>query len=943
MHVRAVPTRARRWPHQLIRSTTGVRQTAGAVVLLALGALSVPPSTAAAGLADACDSGFVCPVQDAGIIAEPPVGSLPSRTLRLSALGNERFVVLDGSGQVRSNSPGGTSLVQEVPYGLGSHEISWARDVHVRRDGSVDVFVYDLYPRVQRYFQGAFVKQFALPSEHALGNTIAEAPAGDVYIATRSQCGVYRVDDETGEFATFPMGHCDDMKIAGLPNGSLLAVRKFGVDSKLAVYDATGVLKSERSLTNFHDPNDIDVDEAGGIYLLAGGRIYKGSVEGAFSAIHDFSGSDPIYGTGVSIGVAGDGSTVHAMLINSTVISIPVGGGPPVLTGVPISPPDRVLSPGSLAIDPRTGDAVSLECFSSLGNIVRYGPGGSRSATRVDVGDGTILECDDRLSVDGEGHAHVLSVAQAGLAEYSPSGALLGVDPNVYAATWDPVSERLVVARGSGVLEFRAAGVTTKTVDVRQAGESSAAVHELFPSRDGIVAFGVALSSSGRGDFARLVRSDGSVEGLGTAYGADGVWDRRYTHDNGVLGLFGYKSPLSVGYRPAGSDSTAWQLRFGNSPVTPDYPAKTALNCSGRLYVTNPLSDRIQYFDLGPQYRAIGCDRPVAIKEPEQSTELSSPTAAEAATYVALGDSYSAGEGVAPYQTGTAKTTRPVNVCHRSTRAYPRLLANRPNVSSSLAHWACSGAIVSDFYARQAKTVYGGGQWREGPQLKRISSAARLVTLTIGGNDAGFADVLSDCAYPKPGKKNCRLRLDRDLRGAIKKLETGQRAFCLPKIAGLPRACSPSAPALHTLYRDIQRSAPNAQVLVLGYPQLFPQDPKSSCSITGNIAKVPRIAVDDMLWLNDMAIVLNRAIRREVKKARAAGVAVRFVDTERAFLRHGVCTRTPWINAARVSFTSISPAGATFDLTRPGADPYSFHPNARGQAKLAELVRKALQ
>lgn len=49
-------------------------------------------------------------------------------------------------------------------------------------------------------------------------------------------------------------------------------------------------------------------------------------------------------------------------------------------------------------------------------------------------------------------------------------------------------------------------------------------------------------------------------------------------------------------------------------------------------------------------------------------------------TYAALGDSYSSGEGVPPFEVGTDTAGPPENRCHRSTAAYPYLLANNPTL-----------------------------------------------------------------------------------------------------------------------------------------------------------------------------------------------------------------------------------------------------------------------
>ena len=96
---------------------------------------------------------------------------------------------------------------------------------------------------------------------------------------------------------------------------------------------------------------------------------------------------------------------------------------------------------------------------------------------------------------------------------------------------------------------------------------------------------------------------------------------------------------------------------------------------------------------------------------------------ASAEQLVALGDSYSSGTGTRTYfHSG----------CQRSVYAYPYLVdTQRPN--TELVFAACSGARTTDVLNNQVSSV---------------TSATRWVTITIGGNDAGFSSVITTCAQP---------------------------------------------------------------------------------------------------------------------------------------------------------------------------------------------------
>src|SRR3954467_3624348 len=101
-----------------------------------------------------------------------------------------------------------------------------------------------------------------------------------------------------------------------------------------------------------------------------------------------------------------------------------------------------------------------------------------------------------------------------------------------------------------------------------------------------------------------------------------------------------------------------------------------------------------------------------------------SPAHAAGPSYVALGDSYSSGVGTRTYiSDGTS--------CQRSTYAYPYLIATQR--SFTLSFQACSGAKIPDVTNKQLGT---------------LSSGTAYVTLSVGGNDAGFSSVITECAQP---------------------------------------------------------------------------------------------------------------------------------------------------------------------------------------------------
>jgi hypothetical protein len=221
--------------------------------------------------------------------------------------------------------------------------------------------------------------------------------------------------------------------------------------------------------------------------------------------------------------------------------------------------------------------------------------------------------------------------------------------------------------------------------------------------------------------------------------------------------------------------------------------------------------------------------------------------------YVALGDSYSAGVGAGDYLPGRKS-------CKRSSRAYPVLWAEAHG-TTSFAFPACNGA--------QAGDVRSG-------QLGALGPATRLVTLTVGGSDAGFARVMTSC-------------------------DLGGTSLCLSTVARARSAMDgPLVRDLDLLYSAIRERAPAAHVVVLGYPHLYHL--RGGCE--AGLQDRARAAV------NDGVDRLDAVIAR-----RAAAHGFTFADVRAAFDGHEICSRSPWMHGVDV------PA-----LTE------SYHPTAPGQA-----------
>lgn len=236
------------------------------------------------------------------------------------------------------------------------------------------------------------------------------------------------------------------------------------------------------------------------------------------------------------------------------------------------------------------------------------------------------------------------------------------------------------------------------------------------------------------------------------------------------------------------------------------------------------------------------------------------PAAAAAPVdYVALGDSYSSGAGAPPYLSGG---------CTRSNNSYAAQWAATHQVSS-FAFVACGGATTDDVLASQ---------------VSALNANTDLVTITIGGNDVGFANTMVNCTI-------------------------GSDSACINSVNQGVTATNTTLPAkLSATYAAIRSRAPSARVVVLGYPRLV--SPTGSCGLF-NLSTAKRTA------LNNGADVLSTVIA-----ARAAAAGFTYLDARGPFTGHGACGPSPWINR--------------FNLLAIGD---SYHPNTTGytQGYLAML------
>ena len=295
------------------------------------------------------------------------------------------------------------------------------------------------------------------------------------------------------------------------------------------------------------------------------------------------------------------------------------------------------------------------------------------------------------------------------------------------------------------------------------------------------------------------------------------------------------------------------------------------------------------YLRIGPQ----PTPTPTPTTTPTSTPTLTPPSK----NAVFLGDSYSAGEGAPAIVDGAPQyisgTDQDDNRCHRSKAAYGPMIGEHLGSNFRTSFHACSGAVIADFYTSYGanhKDVLGNPKnAAEIPQLDWLTRDTGLVTLTVGGNDVGFPDIMTYCGTRNIGNNTCEQLFGKPL----KKLINGIR----------------SSKSLAKLYRDIKtRVAGDAQIVVLSYPRFFPVKPPITC-FTGFLSSL--FEDSDMLWINKSIADMNDVIKRA-----ASDAGVTYVDAYGMLNGHEICTHDPWLN--RVIFSLSGRSG-------------SFHPTVRGQ------------
>jgi len=306
-------------------------------------------------------------------------------------------------------------------------------------------------------------------------------------------------------------------------------------------------------------------------------------------------------------------------------------------------------------------------------------------------------------------------------------------------------------------------------------------------------------------------------------------------------------------------------------------------------------NDRITFKAFGNE-GGLETIRSYSVTAPDQT--------ASGISYLALGDSFSSGEGSGAYLRGTVESG--VNTCHTSTKSYPYQIANFLGFNSSqMKTVACSGAISKNVLIKEQYPTLPAnnilGEWLPGykTQIDRVVNATpSIVTMNMGGNDVDFKGMIATCV--KSVSTCFSTREDR-----LEKVNNINNQFS--KWVGM--------------YKKIkENSAPGAKVYIVGYPKIAYSSAGYACGFNVMLDQ------SELEFSDKITTYLNYVISQA-----AASAGVVYVNVENSLSGSKLCET----NSESVAVNGLTQGNDTYLIIDNG----SYHPNALGQKKMYDAIK----
>jgi hypothetical protein len=431
-------------------------------------------------------------------------------------------------------------------------------------------------------------------------------------------------------------------------------------------------------------------------------------------------------------------------------------------------------------------------------------------------------------------------------------------------------------------------------------------------------------------------QTDMDVHQLGTGLGGH-MW---FTHTNEPtdakgVSLWGVTGTWTPNLSPGRYNVKVYIPSAGASATQANYTISSGLARASRTVTVNQNSYSDAWVSLGNFWLGPGSSVSLTNLHVTSGGDLGFSgmafiPGAPAGVYSMLGDSYSSGEGVGfpnyDADTNNYVTTQGTNNGHRSPLAANRVFATASvpftqGGPGSTVDKACSGAVVADFYSTNPK----GKCPNEPGQRSSLSANTSLVTFSFGGNDLDFGNIVKDCVlaglashFGRP-YTTCQQNDGSQFASDLTNLTSGTYAGGLPK-----------------LFAAIRAAAPNADIVVMGYPHLLMGTDAGRC------LQDFWVVTSDQVWLNSVADQIDTAIQNV-----AAQYGFGYISTTAAFTGHELCTSNPWIRGILDPNTNDNTYNAYLAFINAVSNATTvqqfIHPLSAGYAEEAYLLQHSVQ
>lgn len=295
--------------------------------------------------------------------------------------------------------------------------------------------------------------------------------------------------------------------------------------------------------------------------------------------------------------------------------------------------------------------------------------------------------------------------------------------------------------------------------------------------------------------------------------------------------------------------------------------------------------------------------------------------------YIGLGDSYTSGEGAFDYLSGTDTSD---NTCHLSSNSYSLLLTHDLFGAAGGHSVACSGAVindlgsVSDSYRGQVRGGASFGELESGTSASSLSDIQadfspgyiaqhwfvgqyqpQTVTVSIGGNDIGFGDLLQNCVEPHISRHTSDATCYNTYESREQVVQLVDR----------------TVPRWTALYKQLLAEDPGVQLYAIGYPSIASDT--GSCGLNVNLSK------SELEFAEELISYLNGSIQRA-----AVTAGVPYVDISQALAGHRLCEATG--NAVAVNGLTAGKDSGVLGFGVLGRE--SYHPNALGHELIEQTI-----